>query len=89
MNWNGERMSKDYERGVELATNIYKEVIRDYVAENERLRAIAHDMLTAIDYLCQGNECEYCVLASEPFEQCPVDGIRERSRALGIEDNGG
>lgn len=84
----GEMVSKDYERGVEQASAIYKEVIRDYVAENNRLRAIAHDMLTAIDYLCQGNECEYCVLACEPFEQCPVDGIRERSRALGIEDNG-
>ena len=58
-------------------------------AENDKLRTMTHDMLTAIDYLCQGNECEYCVLACEPFKQCPIDGIRERSRALGIEDNGG
>lgn len=28
----------DYERGVEQASNIYKEVIREYVAENAKLR---------------------------------------------------
>lgn len=29
----------DYERGVEQASNIYKEVIREYVAENAKLQA--------------------------------------------------
>ena len=29
----------DYERGVEQASSIYKEVIREYVAENAKLRA--------------------------------------------------
>ena len=28
----------DYERGVEQASAVYKEVIREYVAENEKLR---------------------------------------------------
>lgn len=31
----------DYERGVEDASNIYKAVIREYVAENARLRALS------------------------------------------------
>lgn len=34
----------DYERGVEQASNIYKEVIREYVAENAKLRELCGDM---------------------------------------------
>ena len=33
----------DYERGVEQASAIYKEVIRDYVAENAKLRELCTD----------------------------------------------
>lgn len=33
-------MSRDYERGVERATAVYKEVIREYVAENAKLREL-------------------------------------------------
>ena len=37
-------MSKDYERGVEQASAIYKEAIREYVAENAKLRELVRDM---------------------------------------------
>lgn len=30
----------DYERGVEQASSIYKEVIREYVAENAKMRKL-------------------------------------------------
>ena len=33
-------MSTDYERGVEQASAIYKEIIREYVAENAKLREL-------------------------------------------------
>ena len=33
----------DYERGVEQASAIYKEVIREYVAENAKLRELVRD----------------------------------------------
>lgn len=41
-------MSKDYERGVEQASAVYKEVIHEYVAENAKLRELVHkqDALT-------------------------------------------
>lgn len=38
----------DYERGVEQASAIYKEVIREYVAENAKLRELAGRMLSSI-----------------------------------------
>ena len=34
----------DYERGVEQASSIYREVIREYVAENDKLRELVRDM---------------------------------------------
>lgn len=34
----------DYERGVEQASTIYKEVIREYVTENEKLRKDMEDL---------------------------------------------
>ena len=37
----------DYERGVEQASAIYKEVIREYVAENAKLRELV-DYMTPI-----------------------------------------
>lgn len=40
-------MHGDYERGVEQASAIYKEVIREYVAENARLRELIRDIVRA------------------------------------------
>ena len=39
----------DYERGVNQASAIYKEVIRDYVAENERLWECLQEFADAIN----------------------------------------
>jgi len=36
----------DYERGVEQASSVYKEVIREYVVENSKLRELVRDMHT-------------------------------------------
>ena len=38
----------DYERGVNQATALYQEVIRDYVAENTRLRECLQEFADAI-----------------------------------------
>ena len=38
----------DYERGVNQASFIYQEVIRDYVAENARLRECLQEFADAI-----------------------------------------
>ena len=52
----------DYERGVEQASAIYKEVIREYVAENTKLRELLqrtwdafHDA-TAREFVAVKNE---------------------------------
>ena len=37
-------MSKDYERGVEQASAVYKEVIHEYVAENAKLQELCADL---------------------------------------------
>ena len=43
-------MSSDYERGVEQASEVYKGVIREYVAENDKLRKL----VSRADTLMQG-----------------------------------
>ena len=54
----------DYERGVEDATNIYKEVIRSYVSDNEELRKMAGKLYGGYlqgkyHYSCKGCEHAY------------------------------
>ena len=39
----------DYERGVEQASAVYKEVIREYVAENAKLRELVRLLLWGVD----------------------------------------
>lgn len=71
----------DYERGVEQASAIYKEVIREYVAENAKLRELAKRMARALGVgsnLCDRNcgwefECD--------LETCPIE---EAMHELGI-----
>ena len=46
----------DYERGVEQASSIYKEVIREYVAENAKLRELAD----AVKEFVEDTHCEDC-----------------------------
>ena len=75
----------DYERGVEQATALYKEVIREYVVENNNLRKLVDGW----DFCSKTknptfDECVGCPL----FEQSP-HGYRctrsECMRELGIE----
>jgi len=65
----------DYERGVEQASSIYKEVIREYVAENAKLREAcfdAHRWMDRVMYDGSARRFEY-------------ESITERMRELGIE----
>lgn len=64
----------DYERGVEQASNIYREVIREYVAENAKLRELAK--ATWILFLRHG--------AVRQHELPEVDRVRESLNELGI-----
>lgn len=49
----------DYERGIEQASAIYQEVIREYVAENNELRKLVQDMWR--DGMCECDErCSGC-----------------------------
>lgn len=49
----------DYERGVEQASAIYKEVIREYVAENTKLHKLVRIMAYCMH---DGRECDQCAL---------------------------
>lgn len=49
----------DYERGVEQASAIYKEVIREYVAENAKLRKLVARLMGHIKHPpCEGCSAE-------------------------------
>lgn len=43
----------DYERGVEQASAIYKRVIREYVAENAKLRKLVLELYHELDAATQ------------------------------------
>lgn len=66
-------MSKDYERGVEQASAVYKEVIREYVAENTKLRELA---LEAYDTACG-------LALNDPLAD--VSWLADHMREMGIE----
>lgn len=79
-------MSKDYERGVEQASAIYKEVIREYVAENAKLRKLVKQMHTRelmapvertpyVEY----DLCETCAaMVEERMKELTVTNLWER-----------
>lgn len=70
-------MSKDYERGVERATAVYKEIIREYVAENAELRKLVGDMMIrSSEKWDDMNELEQAMWDT---------GIARRAEQLGIE----
>ena len=62
----------DYERGVEQASAIYKEVIREYVAENAKLRELCERC--AIELYVNGN-----------VEDAATENLFDDMRELGIE----
>lgn len=67
----------DYERGVEQASAIYKEVIREYVAENAKLLELVEDMLD-------------CIHIRAAFSRPPTEEMYEmfykRARELGVDE---
>lgn len=66
----------DYERGVEQASAVYKEVIREYVAENAKLRELVRFMWFA-DYAGH--------FSTLPEHQEHQAAVWQRMRELGIE----
>ncbi len=52
--------------------------IADAIDEGAKLDTLVHDLFSALQALCDANECEYCILACEPYDQCPIDGLRGR-----------
>ena len=69
----------DYERGVEQASAIYKEVIRDYVAENAKLREL---VCAAWRCIHTGLSCSDCRLIAGGCT------LQTAMRELGIEVDG-
>jgi len=67
----------DYERGVEQASAIYKEVIREYVADNAKLLKLVEDMLD-------------CIQIRAAFGRPPTTEMYEtfykRARELGVDE---
>ena len=51
----------DYERGVEQASAIYKEVIREYVVENAKLRELVRHLRECTRH----NVCAVCEYADD------------------------
>ena len=73
----------DYERGVEQASAIYKEVIREYVAENTKLRELLLDVWNAAT---QFDEFwDYVHDDGEIYNEDELPHYLERMRELGIE----
>lgn len=72
----------DYERGVEQASAVYKEVIREYVAENAKLRELVKRMHRHIKQTCDVCDEYYCSNFDEENECCVFDVL---ARELGIE----
>lgn len=78
----------DYERGVEDASNIYKAVIREYVAENAKLREERREYQATIDSLvdeCTDHKAENAKLRElvvtlmacvsvDDCDKCPING---------------
>ena len=83
----------DYERGVEQASAIYKEVIREYVAENAKLRELAtmlhrcaRGMLRDLAPSCVDRSKEGCGMdCTDNGERCCMELLELRMRELGIE----
>ena len=66
----------DYERGVEQASAVYKEVIREYVSENAKLRELCADIYKRF----RGVVFECWAYSSEDFRM-----YEQRMRELGVE----
>ena len=76
----------DYERGIDQASAIYKEVIREYVAENSKLRELVKELWEGY----QDPPCDGCQLKGKPAcADCPICAREaaaiDRMRELGIE----
>ena len=56
----------------------YVELWEKEKAKNATITTLVHDLFSALQALCDANECEYCILACEPYDQCPIDGLRRR-----------
>ena len=72
----------DYERGVEQASAVYKEVIREYVSENAKLRA-ERDHMWALRDIWQENDAklrELCKRFAEYVSQDRCDGCACKRR---------
>lgn len=56
----------------------YVELWEKEKARSAKLDTLVHDLFSALQALCDANECEYCILDCEPYDQCPIDGLRRR-----------
>lgn len=69
-------------RGLNVPTYAIEALREDAMKEvkrlNPQLLTLVHDLFSALQALCDANECEYCILACEPYDQCPIDGLRRR-----------
>ena len=75
----------DYERGVEQASATYKEVIRGYVSENDKLRELVRDLWTSCPVKYEN--CAACKYKdSETAFGC---ALYDRMEELGIEVDDG
>ena len=75
----------DYERGVEQASAVYKEVIREYVAENAKLRELITGAYEAMDawQMVIANGSDTWGYGKGCLEQ--LRKLRDDMRELGIE----
>ena len=74
----------DYERGVEQASAIYKEVIREYVAENAKLRELVRDY----EHCSVHADCGRCEYDGKLSTHCPLSPCfpdADELRELGVE----
>ena len=71
----------DYERGVEQASFIYKEVFREYVADNIKLRKFASELFRH----WSSGPSRGCLLCEHEASCCGDCYYEEEAKRLGIE----
>ena len=77
----------DYERGVELASAVFKDVIREYESENAKLRELCADM-----WRFTGTACKKYPRLFDPAAQGPqtvqlnmIDAFEQRMHEMGVD----
>lgn len=72
----------DFERGIEQASAVYKEIIREYVHENAKLRELVRDMRL---FILLASAIEGVSIHAHGKPTLGMEAFERRMRELGVE----